>query len=112
METGGISHDEQDIYEDLEDLANKEDIENRPSSSDSNPVDSSNRDQMCQPGSHQWQHDMCMICTVCQECTGYSISCLSSMRPDRKPGQLVVIILFVFLYFSINLQRMWLRRRR
>ena len=42
---------------------------------------------MCPPGKHKWKHDLCMVCTVCRECTGYSISCLSSMRPDRNPGQ-------------------------
>ncbi|XP_046683725.1 E3 ubiquitin-protein ligase MYCBP2 isoform X4 [Homalodisca vitripennis] len=42
---------------------------------------------MCAPGQHKWKHDLCMVCTVCRECTGYSISCLSSMRPDRNPGQ-------------------------
>ncbi|KAF4527994.1 hypothetical protein B566_EDAN012401, partial [Ephemera danica] len=41
---------------------------------------------MCAPGRHRWRQDKCMICTVCRECTGYSISCLSSMRPDRNPG--------------------------
>lgn len=42
---------------------------------------------MCQPGQHQWRHRVCMVCTICRECTGYSISCLSSIRPDRNPGQ-------------------------
>ncbi|KAL1456648.1 hypothetical protein WDU94_001361, partial [Cyamophila willieti] len=42
---------------------------------------------MCPPGSHKWTHEMCMVCTVCRECTGYSISCLSSMRSARIPGQ-------------------------
>ncbi|XP_025833228.1 E3 ubiquitin-protein ligase MYCBP2-like, partial [Agrilus planipennis] len=87
METGGTSHDEQEVYEDLEEVVNQEDVENRPSSSDSNNAECSSRDHMCPPGVHQWKHDMCMVCTVCRECTGYSISCLSSMRPDRKPGQ-------------------------
>ncbi|XP_035719406.1 E3 ubiquitin-protein ligase MYCBP2-like isoform X2 [Vespa mandarinia] len=41
---------------------------------------------MCPPGQHQWSHRVCMICTVCRECTGYSISCLST-RSDRNPGQ-------------------------
>nr|CAD7200761.1 unnamed protein product [Timema douglasi] len=45
------------------------------------------QEAMCQPGKHKWKHDLCMVCTVCRECTGYSISCLSSMRPDRNPGQ-------------------------
>ncbi|XP_076245488.1 MYC binding protein highwire [Calliopsis andreniformis] len=42
---------------------------------------------MCPPGQHQWRHRVCMVCTVCRECTGYSISCLTSIRPDRNPGQ-------------------------
>lgn len=42
---------------------------------------------MCAPGQHQWRHRVCMVCTICRECTGYSISCLSSIRPDRNPGQ-------------------------
>lgn len=42
---------------------------------------------MCAPGTHKWKQELCMVCTVCRECTGYSISCLSSMRPDRYPGQ-------------------------
>ncbi|CAG2061073.1 unnamed protein product, partial [Timema podura] len=45
------------------------------------------QEAMCPPGKHKWKHDLCMVCTVCRECTGYSISCLSSMRPDRNPGQ-------------------------
>ncbi|XP_046688308.1 E3 ubiquitin-protein ligase MYCBP2-like, partial [Homalodisca vitripennis] len=33
----------------------------------------------------------CVWCALlCRECTGYSISCLSSMRPDRNPGQEVI----------------------
>ncbi|XP_031781072.1 E3 ubiquitin-protein ligase MYCBP2 isoform X6 [Nasonia vitripennis] len=44
-------------------------------------------DGMCPPGQHQWRYRACMVCTVCRECTGYSISCLSSIRPDRNPGQ-------------------------
>lgn len=45
------------------------------------------REHMCGPGRHAWRHDLCMVCTVCRECTEYSISCLRSMRPDRNPGQ-------------------------
>lgn len=45
------------------------------------------QDVMCPAGTHKWRHELCMVCTVCRECTGYSISCLSSMRPDRNPGQ-------------------------
>ncbi|KAG7189524.1 hypothetical protein KM043_017215 [Ampulex compressa] len=42
---------------------------------------------MCPLGQHQWRHRVCMVCTICRECTGYSISCLTSRRPDRNPGQ-------------------------
>lgn len=42
---------------------------------------------ICRPGKHTWKHDQCMVCTQCRECTGYSISCLSSMHPGRNPGQ-------------------------
>ncbi|KAF5304147.1 hypothetical protein FQA39_LY01932 [Lamprigera yunnana] len=87
METGGASHDEQDIFDDLEEITNREEVENIAGSSDGNVVESIGKEHICPPGNHQWHHDMCMVCTVCQECTGYSISCLSSMRPDRKPGQ-------------------------
>lgn len=45
------------------------------------------REHICAPGKHVWKHDLCMVCIVCRECTGYSISCLSSMRSDRNPGQ-------------------------
>lgn len=50
---------------------------------------------MCPPGLHQWRHRVCMVCTVCRECTGYSISCLSSIRPDRNPGQYVYQIICI-----------------
>lgn len=81
-----IGQDEQDLYEDLDENAIREDIENLPGSSDGNTAEPSN-DQVCPPGMHSWHHDMCMVCTVCRECTGYSVSCLSAMRPDRNPGQ-------------------------
>ncbi len=38
------------------------------------------------PGKHTWKHDLCMICTVCIECTGYGASCVSANQPDRNPG--------------------------
>ncbi|XP_012285925.1 E3 ubiquitin-protein ligase MYCBP2 [Orussus abietinus] len=41
---------------------------------------------MCFPGQHQWRHGVCMVCTVCRECTGYGISCLNGLRSDRNPG--------------------------
>lgn len=48
---------------------------------------------ICPPGMHSWHDDMCMICTVCRECTGYSINCLSSMGSERNPGQYVFLLL-------------------
>lgn len=45
-----------------------------------------NQHNICQPGLHTWHDDMCMICTVCRECTGYSFSCMS-MSAERNPGQ-------------------------
>lgn len=85
METG-VSQEDQECYEDVDDIAIREDIENVASGSDGNIGDTFG-DQICPPGMHSWHDDMCMICTVCQECTGYSVSCLSSMRSDRVPGQ-------------------------
>ncbi|XP_015122961.1 E3 ubiquitin-protein ligase MYCBP2 isoform X2 [Diachasma alloeum] len=40
---------------------------------------------MCPPGQHQWRHRACMVCTICRECTGFGISCLSSILPNRNP---------------------------
>ncbi|XP_060843295.1 E3 ubiquitin-protein ligase MYCBP2 isoform X2 [Rhopalosiphum padi] len=44
-------------------------------------------EDICKPGKHNWKHEVCMVCTVCGECTGYSYSCLSSIRSNRKSGQ-------------------------
>ncbi|XP_029113894.1 E3 ubiquitin-protein ligase MYCBP2 isoform X4 [Scleropages formosus] len=41
---------------------------------------------MCQPGTHKWRLEQCMVCTICGDCTGYGASCVSSGRPDRVPG--------------------------
>lgn len=60
---------------------------------DAEDGDDSSQDMMCEPGTHKWKHDLCMVCTICRECTGYSISCLSSMRPDRNPGQCVIFLM-------------------
>lgn len=49
--------------------------------------DNKPNEDICKPGKHNWKHAVCMICTVCGECTGYSISCLSSIRSNRKSGQ-------------------------
>ncbi|KFM80172.1 putative E3 ubiquitin-protein ligase MYCBP2, partial [Stegodyphus mimosarum] len=50
-------------------------------------VESEEPDIICPAGRHQWNHDHCMVCTVCGECTGYGASCIASGRPDRNPGQ-------------------------
>ncbi|XP_043286736.1 E3 ubiquitin-protein ligase MYCBP2 isoform X2 [Venturia canescens] len=46
---------------------------------------------MCSPGQHQWRRRVCMVCTVCRECTGYGMVCLNSTLPGRnskrRPGQ-------------------------
>lgn len=49
-------------------------------------IESEEPDTICPPGRHQWNHDYCMVCTVCGECTGYGASCIASGRPDRNPG--------------------------
>lgn len=49
--------------------------------------DNKPNEDICKPGKHNWSHGICMVCTVCGECTGYSISCLSSVRSNRKCGQ-------------------------
>ena len=42
---------------------------------------------MCAPTKHKWTRDVCMVCTICHECTGYGAACVSSDRPNRVPGQ-------------------------
>lgn len=44
-------------------------------------------EDICKPGKHNWKHAVCMVCSFCGQCTGYSISCLSSIRSNRKSGQ-------------------------
>jgi len=40
---------------------------------------------------HRFVHRECMICAVCEECTGYGSSCVSSANhDDRIPGQYVL----------------------
>ncbi|GFN82142.1 E3 ubiquitin-protein ligase mycbp2-like, partial [Plakobranchus ocellatus] len=43
-------------------------------------------DNLCAPGKHKWVQEVCMICSVCRECTGYGVSCVNSGRKDRNPG--------------------------
>lgn len=85
METCG-TQDDQDIYEEVDE--NRKESDNIPGRSDGNNMES--QMNMCPPGTHAWHDDRCMICTICRECTGYSISCLSSMA-ERTPGQYVYL---------------------
>ena len=41
---------------------------------------------MCPPGSHVWSYDQCMVCTVCGECTGYGVKCVTRGKLNRNPG--------------------------
>ncbi|KAJ8975749.1 hypothetical protein NQ317_015371, partial [Molorchus minor] len=82
MDTCGTL-EEQDFYDDVRIENHKSD--NIASGSDGNFGDSLHN--MCPSGMHSWHDDMCMICTVCRECTGYSISCLSAMSSERNPGE-------------------------
>ena len=43
-------------------------------------------ESQCSIGQHRWNHDQCMICTVCGECTGYGLSCIASGKSERNPG--------------------------
>ncbi|CAH0546546.1 unnamed protein product [Brassicogethes aeneus] len=80
METCGIQ-EENEIYEEPE----ENDKGNNLVEPDENVLEQ--QKNMCPSGMHLWHDDMCMICTVCRECTGYSISCLSSISSDRNPGE-------------------------
>ncbi|KAG5884565.1 hypothetical protein JTB14_006591 [Gonioctena quinquepunctata] len=82
MDTCGVQ-EEQDLLDEIQ-LENQKESDNIPGVSDPNMGEQHN---ICPPGMHSWHDDMCMICTVCRECTGYSISCLSSMSAERNPGQ-------------------------
>lgn len=77
------TQDENELYDDIEE--NQKDTDN-VAGGDSNAVLEAQHN-MCPSGMHSWHDDMCMICTVCRECTGYSIRCLSSMSSERNPGQ-------------------------
>ncbi|KAH1008686.1 hypothetical protein HUJ05_009221, partial [Dendroctonus ponderosae] len=84
MDTGPVQ-EEQDYFEDVEALQQK-DSDNMAGGSEGN-VGEDAQQNICTPGSHAWHEDLCMVCTMCRECTGYSISCLSSMSSERNPGQ-------------------------
>ena len=42
--------------------------------------------KMCSAGKHSWSIDLCMICTLCHQCTGFGPTCVSSDSPGRLPG--------------------------
>ena len=44
-------------------------------------------DELCAPGKHRWQHEQCMICVLCEQCTGYGGTCVNSGTGNRNPGQ-------------------------
>lgn len=75
--------EEHELYEEIQ-LENQKESDNLAGVSDGNIGEQHN---ICPPGKHSWHDDMCMICTVCRECTGYSFSCLSSVNSERNPGQ-------------------------
>ncbi|XP_033112056.1 E3 ubiquitin-protein ligase MYCBP2-like [Anneissia japonica] len=37
---------------------------------------------------HEWKHEQCMICTICNECTGYGANCINTINAERNPGML------------------------
>ncbi|KAK9891452.1 hypothetical protein WA026_014685 [Henosepilachna vigintioctopunctata] len=81
MDTG-VTQDDQDTYEEMDE--NRKEGENQPGGSEGNNMEP--QLNMCPPGMHSWHDERCMICTICGECTGYSISCLSSISA-RNPGR-------------------------
>ncbi|CAG9818957.1 unnamed protein product [Phaedon cochleariae] len=81
MDTCGVQ-EEQELFDEIQ-SENQKDTD--PGVSDPNLGEQHN---ICPSGMHSWHDDMCMICTVCRECTGYSISCLSSVSSERNPGQI------------------------
>lgn len=91
MDTCGIQ-EEQEILEEIRDDTRKDNF----GISDINLEDQHHN--ICPPGLHTWHDDMCMICTVCRECTGYSFSCMS-MSAERNPGQYVQFIFYCIDYF-------------
>ena len=43
--------------------------------------------QICEPGKHQWEKQVCMICKSCSYCTGYGPGCCNQGIPNRAPGR-------------------------
>ena len=50
-------------------------------------VEAAGEDELCAPGRHRWQHEQCMICVLCEQCTGYGGTCVNSAQGNRNPGQ-------------------------
>jgi len=42
--------------------------------------------KLCTQGEHRWSVDQCMICTKCNQCTGFGSTCVNSDGPGRLPG--------------------------
>ncbi|XP_013400127.1 E3 ubiquitin-protein ligase MYCBP2 [Lingula anatina] len=53
---------------------------------DDEPDEPDTEVNMCRPRKHQWKRSLCMICTVCGECTGYGANCCTVGQPGREPG--------------------------
>ena len=41
---------------------------------------------MCPNGTHRFYKEMCLICVLCNECTGYGAACISKNKSNRHPG--------------------------
>ena len=56
-------------------------------------------------GRHRWLRAECMVCPVCEECTGYGSSCVSSATScdQRTPGQYVVTLTCIVSHLSSSL---------
>ncbi len=42
--------------------------------------------KLCARGEHRWSVDQCMICTKCNQCSGFGSTCVNSDGPGRLPG--------------------------
>ena len=60
--------------------------EGSSSDDDENDDVSVTGDILCADGKHKWAQNVCMICTVCEFCTGYGRGCCNDGKPDRTPG--------------------------
>ena len=46
---------------------------------------------ICSPDKHKWKKDVCVICALCCECSGYGPSCVNASMEGRYPGTLVLL---------------------